>query len=61
MLTPRLQKLGWWRKQVVVDSQGNAEAVQLGSARRLATIYNVNTRPTGLTAVAGYAPCQNAD
>ncbi|WP_334470784.1 phage minor head protein [Arsenophonus sp. PmNCSU2021_1] len=43
-LTPRLQKLGWWGKQVMVDSQGNADAVQLGSARRLATIYNVNTR-----------------
>lgn len=43
-LTPRLQKLGWWGKQVVVDSEGNAERVQLGSARRLATIYNVNTR-----------------
>jgi len=28
----------------VVDSQGNADAVQLESARRLATIYNVNTR-----------------
>ncbi|WP_334467906.1 phage minor head protein [Arsenophonus sp. PmNCSU2021_1] len=43
-LTPRLQTLGWWGKQVVVDSQGKAEVVQLGSARRLATIYNVNTR-----------------
>ncbi|EEW5644061.1 phage head morphogenesis protein, partial [Escherichia coli] len=43
-LTPRLQKLGWWGKQVVVDSAGNAEEVQLGSPRRLALIYNVNTR-----------------
>ncbi|MFY3377074.1 phage minor head protein, partial [Escherichia coli] len=43
-LTPRLQKLGWWGKQVVVDSDGNAEEVQLGSPRRLALIYNVNTR-----------------
>lgn len=43
-LTPRLQKLGWWGKQIVVDSDGNAEEVQLGSPRRLALIYNVNTR-----------------
>lgn len=43
-LAPRLKKLGWWGKQVVVDSAGNAEEVQLGSPRRLALIYNVNTR-----------------
>ncbi|EIY3135103.1 phage head morphogenesis protein, partial [Escherichia coli] len=43
-LTPRLQKLGWWGKQIVVDSAGDAEEVQLGSPRRLALIYNVNTR-----------------
>ncbi|HAP2625885.1 TPA: phage head morphogenesis protein, partial [Escherichia coli] len=33
-LTPRLQKLGWWGKQIVVDSDGNAEEVQQGSPRR---------------------------
>lgn len=43
-LTPRLQKLGWWGKQIVVDGDGNAKEIQLGSPRRLATIYNVNTR-----------------
>ncbi|EJS8153438.1 minor capsid protein [Salmonella enterica] len=43
-LSPRLKKLGWWGKQVIVDSAGNAEEVQLGSPRRLALIYNVNTR-----------------
>ncbi|EJR3392389.1 minor capsid protein [Salmonella enterica] len=43
-LAPRLKKLGWWGKQVFVDSAGNAETVQLGSPRRLALIYNVNTR-----------------
>lgn len=43
-LAPRLQKLGWWGKQIVVDSHGNAKEIQLGSPRRLATIYNVNTR-----------------
>ncbi|WHQ26751.1 phage minor head protein [Edwardsiella anguillarum] len=43
-LTPRLQRLGWWGKQIAVDSQGNANEIQLGSARRLALIYDVNTR-----------------
>ncbi|EAX7073447.1 phage head morphogenesis protein [Salmonella enterica subsp. enterica] len=43
-LSPRLKKLGWWGKQVIVDGAGNAETVQLGSPRRLALIYNVNTR-----------------
>lgn len=43
-LAPRLQKLGWWGKQIVVDGDGNAKEIQLGSPRRLATIYNVNTR-----------------
>ncbi|EAP0170632.1 phage head morphogenesis protein [Salmonella enterica] len=43
-LAPRLKKLGWWGKQIIVDSAGNAETVQLGSPRRLALIYNVNTR-----------------
>ncbi len=43
-LAPRLQKLGWWGKQIVVDSAGGAKEIQLGSPRRLATIYNVNTR-----------------
>lgn len=43
-LAPRLQKLGWWGKQIVVDTQGNAKEIELGSPRRLATIYNVNMR-----------------
>lgn len=44
MLAPRLQKLGWWGKQIIVDTQGNAKEIELGSPRRLATIYNVNMR-----------------
>lgn len=43
-LAPRLQKLGWWGKQIVVDTEGNAKETELGSPRRLATIYNVNMR-----------------
>lgn len=41
-LTPKLQELGWWGKQVIVDSKGNAEQVQLGSPRRLRTILRTN-------------------
>lgn len=41
-LTPQLQAKGWWGKQVIVDGQGNAEMVQLGSPRRLKTIYQTN-------------------
>lgn len=39
---PILQKKGWWGKEFVVDSKGNAEQVQLGSVNRLKTIYRVN-------------------
>lgn len=41
-LQPALEKQGWWGKQVIVDSQGNAELAQLGSPRRLKTIYQTN-------------------
>lgn len=41
-LKPTLQKKGWWGEQIVVDSQGVAEKVQLGSMYRLKTIYSVN-------------------
>jgi len=41
-LTPRLQALGWWGKQVIVDSEGNAKVAQLGSPRRLETIFRTN-------------------
>lgn len=41
-LQPVLEKQGWWGKQVVVDSDGNAEMVQLGSPQRLKTIYQTN-------------------
>ena len=41
-LKPILQKKGWWGEQIVVDSNGVAEKVQLGSMHRLKTIYSVN-------------------
>lgn len=41
-LTPRLQEQGWWGKQVIVDSDGGAEMVQMGSPSRLSTIYRTN-------------------
>ncbi|HQQ69324.1 MAG TPA: phage minor head protein [Alicycliphilus sp.] len=41
-LTPLLQQKGWWGKQVVVGSDGQAQVVQLGSPQRLRTIYQTN-------------------
>ncbi|HII2941666.1 TPA: phage minor head protein [Pseudomonas aeruginosa] len=41
-LQPVLETQGWWGQQVIVDGAGNAELVQLGSPRRLKTIYQTN-------------------
>lgn len=41
-LQPTLEAEGWWGKQVIVDSQGSAEVVQMGSPSRLKTIYQTN-------------------
>lgn len=43
-MEPALRKAGWWGKQTIVDSAGNAEVVQLGSPRRLKTIFRTNMR-----------------
>jgi len=44
-LTPTLQKLGWWGKQEMVDeATGEIVTAQLGSPRRLKTIYRANLR-----------------
>lgn len=44
-LTPELKSMGWWGKQDVTDPKtGNLKTVQLGSQRRLKTIYWANTR-----------------
>ena len=50
-LKPTLQKKGWWGEQIVVDSQGNAEKVQLGSMYRLKTIYAVNMQTSRLKTI----------
>ena len=41
-LQPLLEKAGWWGKKTVVSSDGGEEIVQLGSSRRLQTIFRVN-------------------
>jgi hypothetical protein len=44
-LAPKLKKMGWWGKQKQTDPlTGEAKLVQLGSPRRLKTIYWANTR-----------------
>jgi SPP1 gp7 family putative phage head morphogenesis protein len=41
-LTPMLKKMGWWGKQIIVNKEGGAQEVQLGSAYRLKNIYRTN-------------------
>lgn len=41
-LQPTLESQGWWGQQVIVGSDGVGELVQLGSPRRLKTIYQTN-------------------
>jgi SPP1 gp7 family putative phage head morphogenesis protein len=44
-LRPRLEAAGWWgRKEMVDPATGEAELVQLGSPRRLKTIFETNMR-----------------
>ncbi len=44
-LMPTLQRLGWWGQKEMVDPlTGQVKEVQLGSPRRLETIYNANLR-----------------
>lgn len=44
-LRPQLEKLGWWgRKDMVDPATGETERVQLGSPRRLKTIFQTNMR-----------------
>lgn len=41
-VTPELQRLGWWGKQAIERADGSVEVVQMGSPRRLRTIYRSN-------------------
>lgn len=41
-LQPTLESQGWWGQQVIVGGDGVGELVQLGSPRRLKTIYQTN-------------------
>jgi uncharacterized protein with gpF-like domain len=44
-LTPALQRAGWWGRQMMTDPvTGETREVQLGSRRRLRTIYDTNMR-----------------
>jgi len=44
-LRPKLEEYGWWGKQEMVDPKtGEKKLVQLGSPRRLRTIYETNLR-----------------
>lgn len=44
-LRPRLQELGWWGTQEVLDADtGELARVQLGSTRRLRTIFQTNVQ-----------------
>lgn len=44
-LKPQLEKKGWWgRKQMIDPKTGKVREVQLGSSRRLRTIYDANLR-----------------
>ncbi|BCZ13441.1 minor capsid protein [Acinetobacter baumannii] len=41
-ITPTLQEKGWWGKKTVINPEGREQEVQLGSPRRLRTIYETN-------------------
>lgn len=44
-LTPVLQEKGWWGQKLLIDPKtGEEKLVQLGSSRRLKTIYDTNLR-----------------
>lgn len=44
-IEPKLRAMGWWGKSVMTDPKtGEEKDVQLGSARRLRTIYDTNLR-----------------
>ena len=40
IIKPKMQAKGWWGKQTVTNPYGDVQEVQLGSPRRLRTIYH---------------------
>ncbi len=49
-LEPLLRKKGWWGKQTVVGPDGRPRVVNLGSPRRLKTIFRTNLRVSAAAA-----------
>ena len=49
-ITPVMQAKGWWGQKTVINPSGDAQRVQLGSPRRLATIYHTNRRSAVMAA-----------
>lgn len=47
---PQMQAKGWWGKQTVTNPYGDVQEVQLGSPRRLRTIYHTNRRTAVMAA-----------
>lgn len=43
-IEPLLRQKGWWGKKTVINPEGQEQKVQLGSPRRLRTIYHTNMR-----------------
>jgi SPP1 gp7 family putative phage head morphogenesis protein len=41
-LEPKLKAKGWWGRKMIMDAEGKASEVQLGSPHRLKTIYQTN-------------------
>lgn len=49
-IAPVMEAKGWWGQKTVTNPSGDVQDVQLGSPRRLSTIYNVNRRTAVMAA-----------
>ena len=49
-IAPVMQAKGWWGQKTVINPSGDAQRVQLGSPRRLTTIYHTNRRSAVMSA-----------
>ena len=49
-IRPVMEAKGWWGKQTVTNPYGDVQEVQLGSPRRLRTIYHTNRRSAVMAA-----------